>query len=347
MIRSNPRLFVLFVLLCLSLWWLPASRAHADTNVTCTATMSNVTFGNVSFTDGSGSGNSASVNATLNYTCTNNVLLLPPDESVTACFNINAGVQSGSNFNPRQMTDSALDVLQFQLFQGASTSNWGSNSNTPGPFIASFTIPGALLGPTTHSGSATLRGTLVINQTTAPPSTSYQDQFTGTNTLIQVGSQAGDTAPATCIGGTSGNSFTFTVTATIVKGCSVTANPINFGAVPFNAINSTANSTLDVLCSNGTPYFVGLAPSDGSTTGAGKMKGTLTGNTDLVPYQLSSTPGPSGTVWGNTATSTSVGNGVAGTGSGLVKPITVYATAANANFTPDTYSDTVTVNVNY
>jgi spore coat protein U-like protein len=345
MIQSNPRRLGLLLLLCMSLWWLPASRAHADTNVTCTATMSNVSFGNVSFTDGSGSGNNASVNATLNYTCTNNAILLV-EESATVCFNINAGAQSGANFNPRQMTDGAGDVLQFQLFQGAAPINWGSNTNTPAPFIVSMSIPGSLLGGSTQSGNTPLRGTLVSNQTAAPPS-SYQDQFTGSNTLIQVNSQAGATAPPTCIGGTTGNTFPFAVTATIIKGCSVTASNVNLGTVPFNAVNSTANGTLNVTCSNGTPYFVGLAPSNGNTTGAGSMKGTLTGNTDLVPYQLSSTPGPGGTVWGNTATSTSVGNGVAGTGNGLIKPITVYATAANANFTPDTYSDTVTVHVNY
>jgi spore coat protein U-like protein len=66
-----------------------------------------------------------------------------------------------------------------------------------------------------------------------------------------------------------------------------------------------------------------------------------------VPYQLTSTAGAGGTIWGNTATSTAVGNGVAGTGTGAAQSLTVYATAASANFTPDSYADTVTVNVNY
>ncbi|EHM50875.1 spore Coat Protein U domain protein [Yokenella regensburgei ATCC 43003] len=69
-------------------------------------------------------------------------------------------------------------------------------------------------------------------------------------------------------------------------------------------------------------------------------------NTDKIPYQLNQTSA-TGPVWGNTATTSAVGNGVAGTGTGLAQTITVYATVANADFTPDSYADTVTVNVNY
>ena len=73
----------------------------------------------------------------------------------------------------------------------------------------------------------------------------------------------------------------------------------------------------------------------------------VTGNTDSVPYQLRSAPGMTGTIWGNTATSSSVGNGVSGGGNGTAQSITVYATTPSANFTPDSYADTVTVTVNY
>lgn len=71
-----------------------------------------------------------------------------------------------------------------------------------------------------------------------------------------------------------------------------------------------------------------------------------TTNTDKIPYQLNQTSA-TGPVWGNTATTTTAGNGVAGTGSGLAQSLTVYATASSANFTPDNYADVVTVNVNY
>lgn len=65
-------------------------------------------------------------------------------------------------------------------------------------------------------------------------------------------------------------------------------------------------------------------------------------NTDKVPYQLSSTPGPSGTVWGNTSLNTVTGNGT-----GTTTSYPVYATVPSANYTPDSYADTVTIAVTY
>lgn len=145
---------------------------------------------------------------------------------------------------------------------------------------------------------------------------------------------------------------TFQVLITITKACTVTAGSasnINLGSVAATAVNTTGSNTISVNCSKTTPYYVGLAPSNANTAGAGTMASTTAPatNTDKVPYQLTSTAGAGGTIWGNTATSTAVGNGVAGTGTGLAQSLTVYATAASANFTPDSYADTVTVNVNY
>ena len=147
---------------------------------------------------------------------------------------------------------------------------------------------------------------------------------------------------------------TFQVLITIAKACSVTAGPssnINLGTVNSSTTNTTGNSTISVTCSKTTPYFIGMAPSTkngGNTSGAGAMSSVANSatNMDKVPYQLNqiSATGP---VWGNTATSTTVGNGVAGTGTGAAQTYTVYATAPRANFTPDNYADTVTVNVNY
>ncbi|AGB76677.1 putative secreted protein [Enterobacteriaceae bacterium strain FGI 57] len=147
---------------------------------------------------------------------------------------------------------------------------------------------------------------------------------------------------------------TFQVLITILKSCSVTAGAssnINLGSVNASATNTSGNSTISVNCSKTTPYFIGLAPSTangGGTSGAGAMSSVANGatNTDKVPYQLNQTSA-TGPVWGNTATTTTVGNGVAGTGTGVAQTYTVYATAASANFTPDSYADTVTVNVNY
>ena len=147
----------------------------------------------------------------------------------------------------------------------------------------------------------------------------------------------------------------FQVVITIQSACTVTAgaaSKIDLGSVLSSATNTLGTSSIAVTCSKKTPYYIGLAPSvanGGTTTGAGAMSTStaLAGNTDKVPYQLTSTAGATGTVWGNTATSTTVGNGVSGIGSGAAQTLNVYAYAASANFTPDSYADTVTVNVNY
>lgn len=144
-------------------------------------------------------------------------------------------------------------------------------------------------------------------------------------------------------------SDTFDVSLTITAACSVTAGSsadIDLGSVASTATDLDGSSDITVKCSNTVPYYVGLAPSNGATTGAGSLSPTGASSDD-VPYQLRSSAGTTGAVWGNTATTTSTGNGVAGTGSGADQTLTVYVTAPSANYAPDTYSDTVTVTVNY
>ena len=141
---------------------------------------------------------------------------------------------------------------------------------------------------------------------------------------------------------------TFQVTMTIQKACTVSAGApsnIALGTVASTATDVAGNNTITVNCSKTTPYYIGLAPSNANTAGLGAMSGTGA-NADKVGYQLRSATGTSGAIWGNTATATAVGNGVAGTGTGANQSHTVYVTVPSANFTPDTYTDTVTVNVN-
>ncbi|MDN6885487.1 spore coat protein U domain-containing protein [Variovorax sp. CAN2819] len=145
-------------------------------------------------------------------------------------------------------------------------------------------------------------------------------------------------------------SSTFQVLITVTKACSVTAGAgsnINFGSVTSTATALSASSNISVTCSKSTPYNIGLQPSSvpTNTTGAGVMNPTVAGP-DTIPYQLRSVSA-TGPIWGNTATPTAVGNGVAGTGTGAAQSIPVFATVASVNVTPGDYSDTVTVQVNY
>lgn len=182
-------------------------------------------------------------------------------------------------------------------------------------------------------------------QTGAIPG-SYTQVYQNGDTAVTINDVQGSTAPAGCDSAQTGNYFPFTVSAAVVKRCLVNAaTDIDLNTVSASATNISGNGNISITCSNTTPYNVGLLPSNGHTGGTGAMSGTG-GNTDKVPYQLYQNAGYS-TVWGNTATASSTGNGIAGTGTGAARSHTVYVRAPSADYTPGSYSDTVTVNVNY
>lgn len=326
---------VRFVLLSIGigLLW---SAAVTAANISCSASMSALSFGTVD-----PQSSLTNSNATLTYTCTNSN---SKAYSATVCFSL--GEPGGGPTNPRQMDDGAGHILNFQMYQNATyTLVWGSDYF--GTFRTPLAVSLTIAGSGSQSGSATLYGQVSSGQTAAIPG-NYNDNFSSGDTALTINELKGNIAPGLCAGAvTSVDSFPFNITATVARRCTVTAGAtLNLGTVASSTTNVSGNNSIVVTCATSTPYYVGLSPSNANTTGAGQMAGTGS-NTDKVPYQLRSTSGLSGTVWGNTATSTSVGNGVAGTGNGLGQSFTVYATVPSANYTPDTYTDTVTVNVNY
>jgi spore coat protein U-like protein len=340
--RYLMSLVLILAMSCLGL----SHRAHAQSVSCANPTVNNVQFGTIDLTTGT-----VNVTGSIGWSCTSTGILgvlLSPQANIAMCLNLNTGT-GGTQANPRLLSNGS-STLQYQLYADAAyTQIWGSTatSGTPIPLSIAVAIPAGLILSTTVTGQTPFYAKLPGGQTTAPVGT-----YNSTLAVTVNGSYTlnANTPLSSCASGQrvlNAGSAAFTVSATVQKACVVTANNVNLGAVPFTAVNTTASNTLGASCTNGTPYFVGLAPSNGSTAGAGLMKGAISGNTDKVPYQLRSTPGPNGVVWGNTATSTTAGNGVSGTGNGLSQPLTVYATAASANYTPDSYSDTVTVNVNY
>jgi spore coat protein U-like protein len=141
----------------------------------------------------------------------------------------------------------------------------------------------------------------------------------------------------------------FDVKLTVQKACNVSAGTaIDFGSVASTSTTDLAGSTtISVTCSNRLPYTIGLTSTKNptSTTGAGLLKGATTGNTDTVGYQLRKATGTGGAIWGNTVGT----NTLAVSGTGLAQSQTVYATlpGTGLNVQADTYSDTVTVSVDY
>ncbi|KWF29503.1 spore coat protein U [Burkholderia cenocepacia] len=153
---------------------------------------------------------------------------------------------------------------------------------------------------------------------------------------------AGPVEAATYSNGTA--TATFTVTLTLQPNCTIAANPLNFGTNGVLATAINQQTTLNVTCTNTTPYNVGLDAGSvaGSSVASRLMAGTSTGNTTTtVGFQLYQDAGRT-TIWGNTQGT----NTVAGTGTGAAQPITVYGQVpAQATPKPDTYQTTVTATV--
>jgi spore coat protein U-like protein len=330
--------YVLLLFLLPGAWLFMPSQAHAQ--VYCQAVAPNISFGTVN------PNVATQTSGQITTTCTN---YYTTSEPVTLCYNIGNGPSGLNGSGQRQMTGGSGN-LAFQLYSnGGESTVAGSIYSTPynTPITQQFTVPAGRNGqPSSYNApTVTVYASTIANQTSVAPG-SYTSTYSGANSEL-----TGAIGFVSCSNtGTDGVSemTSFVVSGTVAAACTVTAGPtLNLGSVPASATNITGNNTVSVTCTATTPYYVGLAPlSTSSTTGAGTLKGTGT-NTQTVPYQLRSTAGMTGTIWGNTATSTSVGNGVQGVGNGSAQSMTVYATVASADYTPDTYTDTVTVYVNY
>lgn len=135
---------------------------------------------------------------------------------------------------------------------------------------------------------------------------------------------------------------TIAVSAAVLSSCGVTALPLAFGNYsPTQATNTTAQTTVAVTCTNGTPYTVGL--NAGGGTGATVATRKLTSGSNTLNYTLYSDSGYS-TVWGNTIGT----NTVAGTGSGLIQTINVYGSISALQAVPaGAYTDSITVSLTY
>jgi len=135
---------------------------------------------------------------------------------------------------------------------------------------------------------------------------------------------------------------TFDVTLTIIADCTIAASNLNFGSsqgVLAAAVN--ANTTLNVTCTNTTPYNVGLnaGTGTGSTVAARLMSGTGA-NTSTIQYTLKQTSG--GSNWGNTQGTDTV----SGTGTGSSQSLTVFGNIpVQTTPQPDAYKSTITATV--
>src|SRR6266853_1710712 len=135
---------------------------------------------------------------------------------------------------------------------------------------------------------------------------------------------------------------TFTVRISITATCTInSASTLNFGTQGVLTTNVDQTSTIQVQCTNTTPYNIGL--DAGTGTGATMAVRKLTSGGATVNYSLYSDTGRT-TVWGNTIGTDTA----AATGNGAAQSYTVYGRVpAQTTPAPGTYNDTITVTVTY
>jgi spore coat protein U-like protein len=107
--------------------------------------------------------------------------------------------------------------------------------------------------------------------------------------------------------------------------------------------NTDQSSTLQVQCTNTTPYDIGM---DAGQTAGGAVSQRLlfnSGTNSTVKYNLYTDAGRS-TIWGNTVGTDTVH----ATGSGASQSYTIYGRVPpQTTPAPATYSDTITVTITY
>ncbi|MGA2674758.1 MAG: spore coat U domain-containing protein [Terracidiphilus sp.] len=227
---------------------------------------------------------------------------------------LNAGIAPGDTITTRAMTGGAggQSSLGYVLYSNAAyTNNWGNSAGT---------------GWVAGTGTGSAQTYTIYAQIPA-------------NEISPVGSYT-DTITASVTGNFSTVTAQFSVTSTVMAGCNISANALNFGTYAGSLTNATTN--IFVTCTPSTSYNVGL--NAGTASGATVTTRAMTGpGTSLLAYSLFSNPAMS-INWGQTIGA----NTVIGTGTGVQQSLTVYGQIpAGQVVNPGSYTDTITATVTY
>lgn len=317
------------------LWLMGISPARADS---CTASMTDVVFSNVSTISGS----DYYANGTLTVTCTWTLLTgIPPlllFPNVSVCVALGAG-SGGSSGDLRFMSNGG-NQLPFNLYMNnsyAAASIWAGSSMPSGPssFQASM---GGLLALGSVSKTFTVYGKIPGNalsgvKTIGNSDTLYSASFSG-HGMVYYGFYS--LIPPSCTSGSSAG-FSFQAKATVINNCIINASNLAFGtnSILNGPLRTTAAMT--VLCTADAGYQIALnGGTAANNVAARKMKNQATSET--VSYQISSTL--DGAVWGDGSGGTSL---FTGTGTGSLQTITMYGLVPSQQTpSPGDYKDTVT-----
>jgi spore coat protein U-like protein len=137
----------------------------------------------------------------------------------------------------------------------------------------------------------------------------------------------------------------FRVSAVVAKVCTIQAADLNFGTYDQNAPGAhNANTTIDVTCTPGTDYKIGLSSGGSGNISAREMASPTV--TDVLPYGLYRDAGLSQN-WGNDIAGSS--DIVARTATPGLFTHTVYGSIPANQFVAEAtdYLDTITVTIDF
>lgn len=305
------------ILVFLTFCW-AMSLAQASHAASCNAAVSNINFGSVSVRSGAINQTSGSIQ----ITCT---ALLGP---IGVCIRFGDGSGgAGANQSPRYMRRSDNSILEYELRPNGNGSIHGTLTET-------YVLVPAVAG----AGSVTIPFYADVISTNVSIGTgSYSSDFSGTaNIELTYG------LVACGLGGTTVSVPSFQVTAQVVASCEVDAGTLSFGDISTSVTAPIdAEATINVRCTDNTPYVVSLDMGMGSGVIDPESR-KLTNGLSTLSYGIYSDPARV-QVWGNT-----LGNTVDGTGAGLNQALTAYGRIhGGQTASVGLYQDSVLVTVTY
>ncbi|MBF5002810.1 Csu type fimbrial protein [Diaphorobacter caeni] len=353
---------LLLGLLLIGASWLSSTEAQAQSVKCENFSISSLAFGSFSPFDAA-----PSTNGNLSFRCystqRNGWLTTAPSYYVALCIHLGTGSGAATGvWSPRVMPStvtSSSSRLGYQVYQSGVTV-WGSRWNTGSTPMQLKLGPLAPMdfgsnAPKYASGSASYAAQVISGQSTVSPG-SYQGNYGAGDT--EVFAVASTSSNVSCLGSTANSdtgldssfSQSFTISATVLSDCQVTATAMNFNNTESIAPGAiTQNSTVNARCTNSTAFNIALSPggSPAPTNGTGRLTNAGTSLSDPDTYlnyslfQDASFTKP----WGSQIGTNTVSSN--GTGNYPATPWTVYGRISNVNINPGTYSDTVTVKVSY
>jgi spore coat protein U domain-containing protein, fimbrial subunit CupE1/2/3/6 len=319
--KRTTRLVLPLALVALVLWPRPAMAQ------VCAFSIDSLSFGNIDVTT------NVAFTTSGTYAAACSGILLA---AVRTCPNVGAGTGGGAaSGDPRYLTSGSAQ-LEFNLYSdGGHSTVWGSRLWAGAAPTTDIGL--VLLGK--GDTSRTMFARIPPGQQAVPPGT-YTTSFAG-HTAINYDAYTLILPPNCATLSAPTGTAPFTVTATVVPTCSVSATLLDFGNAGVLTSNIDSSNSLSVTCTNTTSYSVAL---DGGTSGASdptqrKMKKGAEAITYGL-YQNFSRTQP----WGSSKGS----NTVAGTGTGFAQTYTVYGRVPPQNTpSPGTFTDTILVTISY